>query len=1146
MKEFSTVEFLSYLRGLHVQLSVDEDGGLRYSAPTGVMTYALKNELAARKMEILKFLNEACLATHPLPPPMKRIPRDGKLPLSFAQQRLWFLDQLEPDSPLYNIPQAFRLRGALKVEALRGTFEVLVTRHESLRTTFSIVDETPVQCIAEKGSFSMPVIDLTGLPEAGREVEAQRLAGEEFRRPFNLSQGPLLRVTLLRLGEKEHILLLVIHHIISDGWSMGVLVKEMAALYEAFCVGNPSPLVELPIQYADFAHWQREWFQGEVLGAQVQYWKKQLGGTLPILELPTDRPRPAVQIYRGKRRSLAFSKDLSEGLKALSQREGVTLFMMLLAAFQTLLHRYTGQEDIIVGSPIANRNRLEIEGLIGFFVNTLVLRSDLSGNPPFRELLSRVREVALGAYGHQDLPFEKLVEELQVPRDLSYNPLFQVMLVLQNAPMQALQLSGLTLSPLEVETGTAKFDLTLELVEGSEGFAGGIEYNTDLFDTVSIDRMVGHFQTLLQGIVANPEQRIAELPLLSEGERHQLLVEWNATEVEYPRDKCLHELFEEQVERTPDGVALVFEGKQLTYRELNGRANQLAHYLRKMGVGPEVLVGIFMERSFEMVIAMYGILKAGGAYVPLDPEYPPERVAFMARDTQVPVLLTQRHLMANLPEHKAKVICLDSDWPGIVKENSQNLASGATAENLAYVIYTSGSTGMPKGAMNTHRGICNRLLWMQDEYQLTDKDRVLQKTPFSFDVSVWEFFWPLLVGACMVVARPGGHKDSHYLVKTIQEQEITTLHFVPSMLQVFLEEKEVEKCFTLKRVICSGEALPYELQEHFFARLPAELHNLYGPTEAAVDVTYWACKRGSDQRIVPIGYPVANTQMYILDSHLQPVPIGVPGELYIGGIQVGRGYLNRPELTAEKFIPDPFRAVPRARLYRTGDLARYLPGGEIEYLGRTDHQVKIRGFRIELGEIEAVLGEHESIGQVVVMAREDIPGEKRLVAYIVPDGNQPPSASVLRQYLQEKLPEYMVPGAFITLEKFPLSPNGKIDRKTLPAPASIRPVELDYVAPRTEMERTIAAIWQEVLHLEKVGTHDNFFELGGHSLLATQVVSRIKKTLGIDLPLQLFFKNPIIAGLSGIIEKLEKEGAIFQIPGIRPISRESRRMKVRA
>jgi amino acid adenylation domain-containing protein len=566
---------------------------------------------------------------------------------------------------------------------------------------------------------------------------------------------------------------------------------------------------------------------------------------------------------------------------------------------------------------------------------------------------------------------------------------------------------------------------------------------------------------------------------------------------------------------------------------LNGRANQVAHHLRAMGVGPEVLVGIFMERSLEMVIAMYGILKAGGAYVPLDPEYPPERVAFMARDTQVPVLLTQRHLMASLPEHKAQVICLDSDWPSIAREDSQNLARGATADNLAYVIYTSGSTGMPKGAMNTHRGICNRLLWMQDEYQLTDKDRILQKTPFSFDVSVWEFFWPLLVGACMVVARPGGHKDSNYLVKTIQEQGITTLHFVPSMLQVFLEEKGVEKCFTLKRVICSGEALPYELQEHFFARLPAELHNLYGPTEAAVDVTYWACKRGSDQRIVPIGFPVANTQMYVLDSHLQPVPIGVPGELYIGGVQVGRGYLNRPELTAEKFILDPFRAVPGARLYRTGDLARYLPGGEIEYLGRTDHQVKIRGFRIELGEIEAVLGEHETIGQVVVMAREDIPGEKRLVAYIVPDGNQTPSASVLRQYLQAKLPEYMVPGAFIMLERVPLSPNGKIDRKALPAPVSIRPVESDYVAPGTEMERTIAVIWQEVLQLGRVGIHDNFFDLGGHSLRMAQVHRKLREKIQRDLSMLEMFKYPTINSLAQYLSEGEKESISPQKNGDR-------------
>jgi len=816
----------------------------------------------------------------------------------------------------------------------------------------------------------------------------------------------------------------------------------------------------------------------------------------------------------------------------------------LLAAFQALLHRYTGQDDIIVGSPIANRNRVEIEGLIGFFVNTLVLRTDLSGNPTFRELLVRVREVTLGAYDHQDLPFEKLVEELHVPRSLSYNPLFQVMFILQNAPMEPLQLSGLSVSPLEAETDTAKFDLMLDLSEGAGGITSLIEYNTDLFEGSTIERMAGHYQRLLEGIVANPERRISELPLMTEVERHQLLVEWNATQVDYPRDTCLHELFEEQVERTPEALALVFENEHLTYRELNCRANQLAHYLQGLGVGPDILVGLFMERSLEMVIAIYGIIKAGGAYVPLDPEYPLERVAFMARDAQVPVLLTHEHLAANLPEHKAKVVCLDSDWLTIAKENSQNFVSGAKPENLAYVIYTSGSTGTPKGVMFTHRGICNHLLWMQDAYPLTEGDRVLQKTPFSFDVSVWEFFWPLLVGARLIVARPGGHKDSNYLVTVIQEQEITTLNFVPSMLQVFLDEKGVEKCHTLKRVLCSGEALPYELQERFFATLPAELYNLYGPTEAGA-VTYWTCKRESDLGIVPIGYPVANTQLYIVDPHLQPVPAGVSGELYIGGVQVARGYLNRPELTAEKFIPDPFNAAPGARLYRTGDLARYLPGGAIEYLGRTDHQVKIRGFRVELGEIEAVLGEHEAVREVVVMAREDVSGDKRLVAYIVPAGDHIPFVSVLRQYLRGKLPEYMLPNAYVMLEKFPLTPNGKIDRKALPSPTGLRPeLEAAYVAPRTEIERTIAAIWQAVLRLEKVGIHDNFFEVGGYSLLATQVISRINKAFQVELSLRSFFEDPTIAGLLQTIEKLRNSGAAFQVPPIVPISRESRRLKL--
>jgi amino acid adenylation domain-containing protein len=654
-----------------------------------------------------------------------------------------------------------------------------------------------------------------------------------------------------------------------------------------------------------------------------------------------------------------------------------------------------------------------------------------------------------------------------------------------------------------------------------------IEFDEGRFTHDTVKRLLGHLQTILQNIPGNLDKCVGEIPILTEAERHQLLVEWNSTQVDYPKDRCLHELFEAQVERTPDAIALSYKDQRVTYRELNSRANQLAHYLQELGVGPEVLVGIFMERSLEMVIGIYGIIKAGGAYVPLDPEYPPERVAFMARDAQAPVLLTQKHLTEKLPEHKAKVICLDSDWSTIARENSRNFVSGAQPENLAYVIYTSGSTGTPKGAMNTHRGICNRLLWMQDAYQLTDRDRILQKTPFSFDVSVWEFFWPFLVGARLVVARPGGHKDSNYLIKTIQEQEITTLHFVPSMLQVFLEEKDVEKCTTLKRVICSGEALPYELQEHFFARLPAELHNLYGPTEAAVDVSYWPCKRGGDRHIVPIGYPVANTQLYILDAHLQPVPVGIPGELYIGGVQVARGYLNRRELTAEKFIPDPFSAVPGARLYRTGDLARYLPGGEIEYLGRTDHQVKIRGLRVELGEIDAVLGRHEAVREVVVMAREDVPGDKRLVAYIIPEGEQTPSVNVLRQYLKEKLPEYMVPNAFVMLEKFPLAPNGKVDRRALPAPEHTRPeLEETYVAPRTPVEQSLAEIWADVLGVERVGVNDNFFELGGHSLLALQLFVRIRKWARVDLPLATLFRAPTVQRLAEILEPTCKPAPI--------------------
>jgi amino acid adenylation domain-containing protein len=1107
-------------------------------------------------------------------------------PLSFAQARLWFLDQLEKGNPAYNITFALRLQGALDVTLLEQSLNELVRRHEILRTTFSMVDGQPVQVITSCLRLSLPVEDYQNLLEAERESEVRHLMTQEARQPFDLTQAPLLRAKLLRLTQQEHIFILTLHHIIADEWSVEVFVREMAVLYKAFLKGSSSPLPELPIQYKDFTYWQRQWLQGEVLDTQLSYWKQQLDGVPAILPLPTDYPRPAIQTYRGARQSLELPQTVADGLAALSRQEGVTFFMVLLAAFQTLLYRYTGQEDVCVGSPIANRNRDELKGLIGFFVNTLVLRTDLSGNPSFRELLQRVRRIALGAYAHQDLPFEQLVEALQPERDTSYSPLFQVAFILRNA-LHLEEIPGLTLSSLNVESETAQFDLSLVVERTERGLIAAFEYNTDLFDAAAIARMLGHFQTLLLGIVANPQAKLSDLPLLTEAEKHQLLVEWNDTQVDYPQDGCVHQLFEAQVERTPDAVAVIFENQQLTYRELNSRANQLAHYLQHFGVKPEVLVGICMERSVEMVVGLLGILKAGGAYVPLDPTYPKERLAFMLEDTHVPVLLTQAKFANELPQHDAKVLCLDAEWQALAHQSQDNPISGVALENLAYVIYTSGSTGKPKGAMNTHQGLCNRLLWMQDAYRLTAADRVLQKTPFSFDVSVWEFFWPLIAGARLVLAKPEGHRESAYLVELIAREQITTLHFVPSMLQVFLEEPSLDTCSSIKRVICSGEALSVDLQERFFARLDAELHNLYGPTEAAIDVTFWACQQGSKERVVPIGRPISNTQIYLLDRHLQPVPVGVPGELHIGGVGLARGYLNRPELTDEKFIPNPFSiqnslqegpipfqfkiqnyrplekialdgqdahptkvifscgvGVPPAqefdqrdfckrsydsnRLYKTGDLAHYLPDGTIEFLGRIDNQVKIRGFRIELGEIEAVLVQHPMVRDVVVLAREEGSGEKQLVGYVVPNGTGIPTTDELRSYLKEQLPEYMVPSIFVVLEALPLLPNGKVNRRALPAPEGVRPVlAAAYVAPRSEVERAIATVWRDVLHLEKVGIHDNFFDLGGHSLLIVQVNSKLREIFNSNLSVVELFQNPTISALAQHINQNSEKQSLF-------------------
>ncbi|MEH1824947.1 MAG: non-ribosomal peptide synthase/polyketide synthase [Nostoc sp.] len=1086
-------------------------------------------------------------------PPILPRAKNAELPLSFAQTRLWFLDQFEPNSAFYNIPIALHLVGTLRITSLEQSLEEIIHRHEALRTNFITVDGQPTQIIqARREQRIVSVFDLQHLSTSEQEIASQQLMRQQAIQPFDLARQALVRATLVVLSETEHILLVCMHHVVSDGWSMDVFVQELAALYNAYSQSHLSPLAPLPIQYADFAIWQRNWLQGNVLQTQLSYWQQQLADAPALLSLRTDRPRPAVQTFAGAHQKFALSIELTQKLTKLSQEQGCTLFMTLLAAYDTLLYRYTEQSDILVGTPIANRNHSEIEGLIGFFVNTLVLRTDLSGNPSFSELLIRVREMALGGYSHQDLPFEMLVEALQPERDLSYTPLFQVMFVLENAPISQLELTGLNVSLLKLESTTAKFDLTLAMENTATGLVGVWQYNTDLFDAGTIARMAGHFVTLLEAIVANPSEQIAQLPLLTAVERHQLLIEWNDTQVDYHQELCIHKLFEQQVERRPDAIAVIFENQQLTYQQLNERANQLAHYLQEKGVNPEVLVGIFVERSIEMIVGLLGILKAGGAYVPLDPNYPTERLAYMLSDTGVSILLTQQSLVEFLPENQAEVLSLDSDWQVIANYSQQNALSQVKPENLAYVIYTSGSTGKPKGVMNLHQSICNNLLRTTNDYPLTASDRILQISPFSFDPSVFEIFWSLISGTTLVVAKSEGNKDTTYLSNLIAQQQVTQVVFVPSSLQAFLQEPNLENCRCLKRVFCGGEALSYELTQRFFEQFDSELHNLYGPTEAAVDATSWQCTPQSNYQVIPIGRPIANTQIYILDPYLQPVPIGVAGELHIGGVPLARGYLNQPELTREKFIPNPFGGsrglgeqgsrgageqkffpVSSPRLYKTGDLARYLPDGNIEYLGRIGNQVKVRGFRIELGEIETVLSQHSEVKTVVVIAREDTIGDKRLVAYIVPQKEVTPTVSVLRQYLKAKLPEYMVPNAFVILEALPLTPNGKLDHRALPAP-DLHEFLDRYVAPRTPVEEMLAQIWALVLKVEQVGIHDNFFELGGHSLLATQLVSRIRNILKVELPLRELFAAPTVAELARSIGQLQQQDLELTSPPILP------------
>ncbi|MBD1892511.1 non-ribosomal peptide synthetase [Coleofasciculus sp. FACHB-SPT9] len=1049
-------------------------------------------------------------------------------PASFAQQRLWFLDQLFPGNTFYNVATALRLTGSLNAWALEETFNEIVRRHEALRTTFRMLDGQPVQVIAPSLTIPLPLIDLRHLSATEREAETRRLATEERSRPFDLSQDSLLRVMLLQLDSSEHVLLLNLHHIISDGWSIGVLIRELGTLYTAFGNNERSPLPELPIQYADFADWQREWLQGEVLETQLAYWKQQLNN-LPSLNLPTDKPRPAAPTYQGATQFLELPKSLSEELEALSQRQGVTLFMTLLAAFQTLLYRYTQQEDIVVGSPIANRNRREIEGLIGFFVNSLVLRTNLSGNPTFLELLSRVREVALGAYAHQDLPFEKLVEELHPERNLSQHPLFQVAFSLQNTPIEALELPGLTLSHLDFDNPSAKFDLEFHLWESPEAIKGQVIYSTDLFDDATITRMLGHFQTLLEGIVANPEQSLCELPLLTAAERQQFLIDWNNTRRDYPQNQCFHQLFEAQVEQTPDAIALnarfanalIFENQQLTYRELNIRANQLAHHLQQLGVVPDVLVGICVERSLEMIVGLLGILKAGGGYLPLDPTYPQERLSFMLEDAQVSILLTHSHLSSLLKtcwgdcQDSLSVVCLDTDLDAIAHHPQHNPSSNVTSENLAYVIYTSGSTGKPKGVLVQHRGLSNLAEAQLEVFKVQPSDRILQFASLSFDASIFEIVMALRSGATLYLAKKESLLPGQPLIKLLRENAITHATLPPTVLAVL-----PEKLPALQTIICAGESCSQNIVKRW--AVDRKFFNAYGPTEATVWATI--AEISNDSHKPSIGRPISNTQIYILDAHLQPLPIGITGELYISGDGLAQGYLNRPDLTAERFIPNPFNSYRDknsriSTIYKTGDLARYQPDGKIEFLGRLDDQVKIRGFRIELGEIEAVLTQHPAVRETVVITIEKVSGDKRLVAYIVPAQNFTPTIIELRDFLKKKLSEYMVPSAFVVLESLPLTPNGKFDRHNLPEHDNSTNPSLDkaYIEPRNPTESTLAKIWAEVLNIKRVSIHDNFFDLGGNSLLSITLMEQIKKQFERELPLSTLFLNPTIEGLASTL-----------------------------
>jgi amino acid adenylation domain-containing protein len=1106
-------------------------------------------------------------------PPVERISRERALPLSFGQQRLWFLDQLEPGNLFYNIPFAIRLNGRLNANALERALSEIIRRHETLRTSIALQDGEPVQIIADEFTLTLPIIDLQSHDE--REDQAQQIIGEMVRQPFDLSTGPLIRAQLVRLKNDEHIFAMVLHHIISDGWSMGVMVSELVTLYKFFAADKnatsaSSPLPDLAIQYGDYAVWQRRWLQGEILQRQIDWWKASLSGAPAVIDLPTDRPRPAVQSYHGATHTFTIPAEIASAVNALSRQESATLFMSLLAAFNVLLSRYSNQEDICVGTPIANRTRAEVESLIGFFVNTLVMRTDLSGGPSFRELLRRVREKSLQAYAHQDMPFEMLVEAIQPERNLSHTPLFQVMFVLDNAPMQPVRLPDVTLSPVTTDAGTATFDLTLSVSEITNGLACSLEYNSDLFDQATIEQFAGHYIQLLRGVTATPDAAIHVLPMLSEAEAQQILVEWNRTAVSFADDVCAHELFEQHAAQHPEHIAVQFENQKLTYAQLDERANRLAGYLLARGIHTESLVGLCVERGLEMVTGILAVMKAGAAWLPLDPRYPGERLQLMLTDSGADIVLTQqslREFVAALSA-EANLISIDGEWSAIAKESAAKPDVQVTPHHLAYVIYTSGSTGKPKGVQLEHYGLVNLAEQQRRAFNITLQSRVLQFSPLSFDASVWECWMALGNGACLVLAPQERLTNGEELVKLMEESHISIVTLPPSVLSALRAEALPE----LRTIVSAGEACGADLVQKWSSS--RQFVNAYGPTETTVCATMGEC---TVDDAITIGRPIGNAQVYVLDRQHQPVPIGVSGELYVGGAGLARGYLHREELTAEKFIrvrstesgqqaavsgqPDARtgqqgegaknaneQSTPNAklfsdnRLYRTGDIVRWRRDGRLEYIGRMDEQVKVRGHRIELGEIEGALRAHPSVQDAAVVTQE-ASGDKRLVAYVVAEPEQQILTTELRSFLSEHLPDYMIPAVMVVMEALPLTPSGKVDRKTL-AVREIAVARKEYVAPRNEIEAALANICGELLGVERVGIEENFFELGGHSLLATKLISRIRDQFHLELPLRVLFESPTVSGLAAAILQMQQNSdgnATTLTPAITRVSRDARR-----